>query len=122
MKMIFVYGSLKRGCFNHKWTGMDRQKFLGETTITGLKMYSLGSFPCVVETGRVGDQILAERYEVDNDTFEKIRAMELGSGYREATITDVHGNVGVIWAWDERMMSMISGCPDVPDGVWREKR
>ncbi len=77
MKKIAVYGSLKRGRYNHSL--LEDSKFIGETTVKGT-LYSMGSYPALCD----GDtEYLAEVYEVDEGTYHSIRGMELGAGYKE---------------------------------------
>jgi gamma-glutamylcyclotransferase (GGCT)/AIG2-like uncharacterized protein YtfP len=76
--MVFVYGSLKRGFSNHSL--LTSSKFCGitETIDPIFEMYSLGSFPAVVETGN-GFHITGELYEIDSVTLKMLDRLE-GNG------------------------------------------
>jgi gamma-glutamylcyclotransferase (GGCT)/AIG2-like uncharacterized protein YtfP len=77
-KLIFVYGSLKRGKSNYPVMGDS--KFLGEAKIKGFKMHSLGGFPALTR----GDmEITGEVFEVDNPhVLNRIYQLEGYSGVR----------------------------------------
>ena len=82
---IAVYGSLKRGKYNHAI--LSDQKFLGDTTVIGT-LYSVGAYPALVDEG---DNVYpAEIYEVSPEVYSAIRGMELGAGYVEKV---VDGNI-----------------------------
>lgn len=47
MSLIFVYGTLKRNCRNHRH--LAGQKFLGEArTVAGFRLFEVGGFPGLV--------------------------------------------------------------------------
>lgn len=93
MKTIAVYGSLKRGKYNH--TLIENCTFLGDTTIKGT-LYSLGSYPAIIEDG--DNEYPAEVYEVPDEIYERVRRMELGAGYKEVI---VDGNI--VYYADEKL-------------------
>jgi gamma-glutamylcyclotransferase (GGCT)/AIG2-like uncharacterized protein YtfP len=77
MKTIAVYGSLKRGKYNHDFYLKDAKK-LGEIDVIGT-MYLVSSYPALVDDGE--NEYVAEVYEVDDETFESLDRMESGAGY-----------------------------------------
>jgi len=81
MKTIAVYGSLKRGRYNHPM--LESSKFLGNTTLKGT-LYRVSSYPALVDDGE--NEYEAELYEVDDDTYSAVRVMELGAGYVEKEV------------------------------------
>lgn len=82
MNTIVVYGSLKRGKYNHPL--LDGSKYLGETTVTGT-MYLISSYPALVDEG---DTVYpAEIYQVSDSIYEAIDGMEIGAGYKRMTAT-----------------------------------
>jgi gamma-glutamylcyclotransferase (GGCT)/AIG2-like uncharacterized protein YtfP len=80
-RYLFVYGSLRMGEYNHRL--LTNARLIGKRTIGGFKMYSLGSYPFVTETGNEDDKIVGEVYEIDEDEYLRIRNMELGARYYE---------------------------------------
>jgi len=88
MSLVFIYGSIRKGNFNHTRYGFDKNtKFLSNAKLNGAKMYSLGSYPCIVLTNNPDDIVYGEIYEyLDEETETKIRQMEIGAGYVEKEI------------------------------------
>lgn len=80
-KTIAVYGSLKRDRHNHRM--LLGSKFLGETTVRGT-LYRVSSYPALVDNDK--HEYVAELYEVDEDTYNAVRRMELGAGYVEKEV------------------------------------
>jgi len=76
--LVFVYGSLKRGLWNHSY--LSGATFLGETRTLSreFRMESLGSFPAVYKVQRGGERygIQGELYEVTNKVLEKLDILE----------------------------------------------
>lgn len=74
--LVFVYGSLMKGEFNHHL--LKDAEFVGEGSIYG-KMYSLIYYPAVVHS-KV-KQVYGEVYRVSEDTLKNLDELE---GYRES--------------------------------------
>lgn len=69
--LLMVYGTLKRGFYNHRVMG--DAKFLGECITRGFVMRDLGSFPCVTK----GDStVLGELYELTDEQFQYCDRLE----------------------------------------------
>lgn len=85
MKSIAVYGSLKKGRYNH--TILEDQEFVGNTTVRGT-LYRVSSYPALIEDGE--NEYEAEIYRVDERVYNYIRSMELGAGYKEV---EINGNI-----------------------------
>lgn len=83
MKRIACYGSLKKGF--HNFERMGKQTLVGETIIHGA-MFMFSSYPHFYDCFGKKYSYVAEIYEVDEATYEKIADMELGSGYHIKTI------------------------------------
>ncbi len=78
--LVFVYGSLKKGCENSEI--LTKSNFLGSTQTKGKNflMISLGRFPAVFNTGEDGNYaIQGELYEVDAYTLYLLDKLE-GNG------------------------------------------
>jgi len=83
MPLLFVYGSLKRGCYNNYLLTQGGAKFLGECKIAGYELYTThGYFPYMVESNN-SSKVKGELWEVPEETYQRIRRMELGAGYVE---------------------------------------
>lgn len=87
MKKIAVYGSLKKGAYNHKAFGLGEP--LAHGKVRGA-MALCFSFPRLFEPSKVPkDDVYeydVEVYEVDDEVYEQIENMELGAGYYVETI------------------------------------
>lgn len=66
--IYFVYGSLLSGEYNHHVLGDSKKLYDGY--ITGFSMYSLGSFPTIIENDEDGI-IYGEIYEVNDHIIEQ---------------------------------------------------
>lgn len=91
--LVAVYGSLKKGFYNHRGLGEDAE-FLGRGIVNGV-MYSNGSYPKLYHpTGKDGgsfDDDLSENHEIEvyritDARFQGIESMEHGAGYISETI------------------------------------
>ena len=64
MSLVFVYGTLKRGCSNHRY--LAGQRFLCEArTAPGFRLYSLGDYPGMVRADDDRDGVLGEVWSID---------------------------------------------------------
>jgi len=78
---IFVYGTLKRGHYNHGRCGLDGAgvSFIGQEYIDGYTLYRRYNLPYAVK--EKGKRIKGEVYEVPFDVYDQIYWMEVGAGY-----------------------------------------
>lgn len=81
MKKIAVYGSLKKGRYNHYM--LSDSEHIDNIKIKGT-LYSCGSYPAIIEDG--DNYYDAEVYRVSEDVYENVKGMELGAGYKEVKI------------------------------------
>lgn len=74
MKKIAVYGSLRKGMYNHPLLGDSP---LLETTEVNLpfKMVSMGAFPALKMDNEL-HTIVVEIYEVDEPTYKRVERLE----------------------------------------------
>lgn len=102
MKRIAVYGSLKRGKYNHR----ESMKFIGESTIRG-SMFLCYSYPHLYPEDRsLPEHVIeypVELFEVDDEMFQSLDRMEQGAGYTGHLLTfkTVDGEVeALLWFKD----------------------
>ena len=80
---VFVYGTLKKGCYNHYILNNSEFLFKATTLDRHYEMVDLGSFPAVVKDGesfnRERYSIDGEVYSVDDRTLQSIDYLE-GNG------------------------------------------
>lgn len=84
MSYILTYGSLRKG--NYNFEEFERYfgygfKYVSTTTITGYKLYSLGAYPAIKESGNLSDILVVDLIRVSDIVKDEIDAMELGAGY-----------------------------------------
>ena len=76
MKNMFVYGSLKKGFFDHHLISDNpRNKLIKRGTIDGYGIYLLCSSPAVKPLPSL-HKIFVELYSLSDEVFEKIDKME----------------------------------------------
>jgi gamma-glutamylaminecyclotransferase len=75
MSLIFVYGTLKRGCSNHHY--LAGQAFQGEaSTAPGFALFDLGEHPGMVEIPGEPGSVEGEVWSVDALCLENLDALE----------------------------------------------
>ncbi|MCX6955907.1 MAG: gamma-glutamylcyclotransferase [Verrucomicrobia bacterium] len=73
--LVFVYGTLKRGCSNHHF--LTGQKFLGEArTRPGFRLYALGGFPGMIPLSIDRDGVKGEVWSVDAAALVRLDGLE----------------------------------------------
>lgn len=90
MHTIVVYGSLKNKRYNHYL--LEGCKLVGIVEVRGT-LYEVGSYPALLDEG--GGRYDAEVYEVPDDVYKRVNAMEIGSGYKEVEISVIVDDVAV---------------------------
>lgn len=61
--LLFVYGTLKRGCSNHRW--LAGETFIGPArTVPGFRLYDLGGFPALAPYPEDRDGVAGEVWSV----------------------------------------------------------
>ena len=72
--IVFVYGSLRKGCHNHK-RHLKKSTFVGNARLPGFVMYKLcESYPGIVEGG--DGEITVEAYKVTTEELENLDILE----------------------------------------------
>lgn len=122
--ILAVYGTLRKGETLYgkarRMYGDDAMVWLGTARLRRYKMYDLGWFPALVETGRYKDEVIVDLMEVNREALETIRQWE--GGYYEVGVK-VNG-------FDARMFTMFErsmGDATVVEGgdwveYWAEKQ
>ncbi|MBX2917286.1 MAG: gamma-glutamylcyclotransferase [Cyclobacteriaceae bacterium] len=93
--MYAFYGSLRKGMQLHKKFESDLQyKF--SIWLPGYKLYSLGPYPCAVQTQNIHNKILVEVMQIRNpDVAQQIFDIEINAGYFYKDIQIKNENVGI---------------------------
>ena len=73
--LLFVYGTLKRGCSNHHF--LAEQKFVGAVcTAPGFRLYNLGGYPGMVARPDDRDGVTGEIWAVDTAALRRLDGLE----------------------------------------------
>jgi len=103
MKNMFVYGSLKKGFFNHFLIEDNpRNKLIRKASISGYKLYLLWSHPGIKPSIKE-DKIFVELYNLTDEVFSKIDKMEQQAGYTPVEAEDDEGNKGIVYVYDREV-------------------
>lgn len=119
IQKIFVYGTLRTGGYFSRV--LPTAKSIVLQTLTGIRMYTLGAFPCVIITGEDTDYVLGELRDYTNLLEDEWTALikeldrieNVSSGlYKRETINTKLGEA-VIYvanreAWFDREMKVHS--------------
>lgn len=87
LKLLFVYGTLKRGCSNHHF--LTGQEFVGEAqTAPGFRLFELSGHPGMVARPEDRDGVAGEVWAVDAEALVRLDGLEgLAEGmYRRAVV------------------------------------
>lgn len=117
MPTIGVYGTLRNGGYNHS-PSMGEPLFSGKVSIP-YKMLLPYSYPALVRDGKV-NPIYIEVYDVSDETYSWISAMESGAGYEMSIIDTPVGKV-IIWVWKEETYKYYRDAREVPSGDYIEE-
>ena len=115
MVTVAVYGSLKRGYYNHVDHFFKRAKYLKTADAKGFEMYDLGFFPAIVPVDDKTKKVVVELYDVPYQSYKDMRKMELGAGYREIE-RNISGYRCRLWVYDKNP----AGAKLIPSGNWEE--
>ncbi len=73
--LLFVYGTLKRGCSNHRQ--MMGQQYLGEgRTAPGYRLYHLGGYPGLVAEASDREGVTGEVWSVEAPALRRLDDFE----------------------------------------------
>lgn len=111
---VFVYGTLKKGHYNHRL--LEKARYIGPDVITG-SMHDLGSFPAVI-LAPVGP-VHGEVYEV---TPEMLRRLDMLEGtphmYQRTRVSMSTGREAWVYTMKKERLA---GCRMVTSGRWERR-
>ena len=117
-KIMFVYGSLRKGFSNHYLMEESVQnKNLGGSFIRGYKLYSLRVIPTIKYSGNPQDKVFVEKYSLIEPCFEKIDRMEQGAGYTPFEVVDNEGVKGIIYIYQGKVEEKNR----IESGLWKKE-
>lgn len=94
LSKVFVYGTLLKGFGNHRL--MSTSKYLGNATLEGFDMFSLGAFP-VISPGK--GRIAVELYEVDEGVMSSLDRLEGYPTFYNRMKVDIPGQEDQAWIY-----------------------
>lgn len=100
---LFVYGTLKKGCDLHSFY-LENSEFVKKDSVFG-KLYAFCGLPFLVLDGEKTSQVPGEIYNVSNEVFENIKAMEEGAGYRTVKVPTVEEELVYTFSYDKSIIS-----------------
>lgn len=112
INLSFCYGTLKSGHYNHVVMERAGGKLVGEASIKGATMYSLGGFPGIVLDG-CDNTIYGEVFEVQD--FAPLDRLEGYPSFYDRKIVET--SIGKAWVYFLRP-EQVRGLPVVESGVW----
>ena len=110
---VFVYGTLKRGLYNHYW--IQDGSYLGRRRLIGARLHNLGRFPMALLTE--SDAVIhGELYRVSEAGLRHLDQLEgYPSFYDRTEIRLSDGTTAWIYHVDSKQ---VSARPEVPLGDW----
>lgn len=109
------YGSLRKGMYN--FHALKRgMEYLRTTEIPGFKLFSLGSYPCAVQTHDEADIMTVDLFTVTGEAERGIHSMELGAGYKYREV-EIDGTMFGIYLFDSSRLPSLKD-RHVPGGDW----
>lgn len=93
MVLLNLYGSLRKGEYNHnafvRQFGEENFVYKETKVLDGFELYSLGAYPMVVHTPENPEnRLVVDVFEVSQSCYSSIKGMELGAGYDELVLDD----------------------------------
>lgn len=83
LKMLFVYGTLKKGHSLHSW--IEGQQYVGKAEVNNACLIDAGPYPIMVAPVKDAS-VVGELYLVDEDLFKALSDMEHRAGYKTITV------------------------------------
>lgn len=123
--LVFVYGTLKRGCGNHYVMESAGGIFVKEarTGLQGFKMVNLGyGFPALLKTKEQGTDIKGEIFSVDDRGLSVLDALERYPDFYNRgefmVFSDTNTSYKCVIYYMEEGNHFDIGCNEVKSGEW----
>jgi gamma-glutamylcyclotransferase (GGCT)/AIG2-like uncharacterized protein YtfP len=114
---VCVYGTLRKGCGNHRIMEMAKGIFLRNDTVTGYKMFSLGGFPGIIHAESNDYPIVVEIYEVPMEGV--LNNLDRLEGYPHFYDREyIDGKGWIYFLYPERVLN--HGLEEIKSGDWIE--
>jgi gamma-glutamylcyclotransferase (GGCT)/AIG2-like uncharacterized protein YtfP len=125
MNRIAVYGSLRRDEYNHRGSFATGAKFINKGIIRGAELVGGNAYPWIVESDNPSSSVVVEVYDLPNDLFDGIEAMEIGAGYERRPVKVELGDDGLVAidadAYFYTTPADLANYPRITSGDWRKR-
>jgi gamma-glutamylcyclotransferase (GGCT)/AIG2-like uncharacterized protein YtfP len=78
--LVFVYGTLRRGCARAMSVRFPNSKFIADARVSG-RLYDLGAYPGLI-LEQSNSLVIGEVYAVDDEILNQLDDFEAASNYR----------------------------------------
>ena len=85
--ILFVYGTLQRGCTAHEMLALRDASFLGKALLDGFALYNLGPYPGIIPDTK--ESVLGEAYRIDQFTLDALDQYEGEGTLYNRYLTDI---------------------------------
>lgn len=111
---VFVYGTLKRGQYNHRWIAGGT--YLGRRQLRGAQLHHLGAYPMAILTKCSDTVIHGELYRVSAAGLSHLDQLEGYPGFYDRTALPLCDGT-TAWVYHGRP-EQVSEVPLIPWGDW----
>jgi len=111
MTCVFVYGTLLSNEPNNHL--LKTSKLLGDSKVSGLKMYDLGPFPACIVSPEISE-VLGEVWEIDDKTFQRLDYLEGFPNFYNRTLVDTKFGEAWVYIHNEEPNGEY-----IPSGNWK---
>jgi gamma-glutamylcyclotransferase (GGCT)/AIG2-like uncharacterized protein YtfP len=110
MKLLLVYGSLRKGGWLHiPWLALEPIRKL---VIPNYSLFPVNNAYPTISKGK--GSLVTELYEVEEEVYEKIKKMEENAGYHEEKVKIEEGTAS-LFAWTPEQTKNMT---IIPEGDW----
>lgn len=115
--LVFVYGSLKRGFYNHR--RLRRHTYLANVvTEPSFALYGLGRYPGMIRASHQPHEVHGELWQVDERGLIDLDRLEVNSRLYQRELIPVFNELCRWQAWAYLYLGDVSGCEEVGT-AWR---
>jgi len=114
MTTVMVYGTLKRGGYNHHL--LEKAEYIGEATVRGFRLYRMGGFPAASRSW-VEPRVFGEVFRVTPEQLARLDQLEgVAAGwYRRQVVQTEAGDAVSMYTMTA---AQVAGREAVKGGVW----
>ena len=113
MKVVLFYGTLKQGHYNHeRFKDKGMGKFLGIDQVPNWSLVQRAQVPYPYAVPFPSGTVIGELFQVSDDLFASLLAMERGAGYEPVDVTTTNGVSAIMFgATEATVKALPTGLP-----------